>query len=73
MLKKRILKNIPKIWHLLKGDLSNKIIIWQQGAELDLGIQYQIIHILVHGKPLENGDKTHKKIIILILVNSVSS
>jgi hypothetical protein len=36
MVKKRILRNISIIWHLLKGDFPKIIIIWHQGSELDL-------------------------------------
>jgi hypothetical protein len=33
----------------------------------------QTIHVLMHWNPLENGNKTHKKIVIFIIVNSVNS
>jgi hypothetical protein len=37
---KRILKNIPRIWHLPKGDLSKVIIIQQPSDELACGLRY---------------------------------
>jgi hypothetical protein len=37
-MKKRILENICKIWHLPKGDLPIFYIIRHQGAEPDLGV-----------------------------------
>jgi hypothetical protein len=39
-MKKRILENIFRIWHLPKGDLSGKNKIQHQGAKPDLGIHY---------------------------------
>jgi hypothetical protein len=39
-MKKRILRNIPRIYHLPKGDLSKIIIIRHQGVEPDLGVWY---------------------------------
>jgi hypothetical protein len=39
----------------------------------NLLIGIQILHILVCGNPLKNIDKIHKKTVILIIINSVSS
>jgi hypothetical protein len=39
-MKKRILKNIPKIWHLPKGDLPKIIIIRQPSDERARGLRY---------------------------------
>jgi hypothetical protein len=39
VVKKRILKNIPKIWHLPKGDLPKIIIIWQPSDEPARGLR----------------------------------
>jgi hypothetical protein len=38
--KKKILKNIPKIWHLSKGDLPKIIIIQQPSDEPARGLWY---------------------------------
>jgi hypothetical protein len=39
-MKKRILKNIHRIWHLLKGNLPKTIIIWQPSDESARGLWY---------------------------------
>jgi hypothetical protein len=39
--KKRILKNIPKVWHLPKRDLPKIIIIQQPSDEPAHGLQYK--------------------------------
>jgi hypothetical protein len=45
LVKKKILENVCKIWHLPKGNLPKIIIIQHQSSEPNLGVHYGIWYV----------------------------